>query len=87
LGDGASGLLGERIRSPLLPFSKQKTVGGLLAGVAASSLAALLVIGDPKVLAATLLGMLLEALSEDLDNFLVPVSSALFYSALLVIWP
>ena len=87
LGDGASGLIGERIKTPLLPFSKQKTVGGLFAGIVSSSLVALLLVGDPKVLAGTLLGMIVEAFSGILDNFLVPVSSAWFYAVLRMKWP
>jgi len=85
VGDGMSGLVGERIKTPILPLSRQKTVGGLFAGLFASSIMTMLVLGDLKALIGVLLGMSVEVFSQDLDNLLVPVSSALAYTVLLAI--
>ncbi len=87
LGDGVSGLVGERVRTSTLPFSERKTIGGFLAGVIVSSFAVLLAVGNVQALAAVLGGMLVETVSGKFDNFSVPISTALFYSALSLLLP
>lgn len=83
VGDGFSGLIGEKLRILPLPFNKKKTVGGLIAGSLASFAAVTIILQDPRGIFGVLFGMLMEAISGDFDNLSVPISSALLYDFLL----
>lgn len=86
-GDGLSSVVGKLFGKIRLPFTGGKTLEGSLAAFVAIFWAAWLASHDlATAVSVAAFGTLLEALPlEDLDNLIIPLGTALFFS-LLVVW-
>jgi dolichol kinase/phosphoserine phosphatase len=78
LGDSASAFIGRKFGRTLLPFNKNKTLEGSIAGFLAAFLGATLFLNPVHSLIASLIGMAIEAVPSPInDNITIPLSSGL----------